>query len=146
MEGIDEHFTFQTRVEENKAANRKSHGLLLLKQSGVNQASLVHLYKTRVIQTISHAVPSLYFFTTQLHQKELKSCQKLALQIIYPEVDDYHERLAAAMLPQLDETLKTMCHAFVRRVKDNRDHPLNARLPTRKDGIRYSNQTSDKSS
>ena len=39
-----------------------------------------------------------------------------------------------------------MCHRFARRVKDNRDHPLNARLPTRKDGIRYSNQTSDKSS
>ena len=47
---IDEHLTFQTHVEEiKKAANRKSHGLLLLKQSGVNQESLVHLYKTRVI-------------------------------------------------------------------------------------------------
>ena len=143
---IDEHLTFQTHVEEiKKAANRKSHGLLLLKQSGVNQESLVHLYKTRVIPTISHAAPSWYPFITQLQQKEIESCQKLALQIIYPEVDDYHERLAAAMLPTLNETLKTMCHAFVRRVKENRDHPLNARLPTRKDGIRYSNRTSDKS-
>ena len=102
---IDKHLTFQTHVEEKrKAANRKS----LLKQSGVNQENLVHVYKTMVLPTISHAVPSWYPFTTQLQQKELESCQKLALQIIYPEVDDYHERLAAALLPQLNETLKTM--------------------------------------
>ena len=66
--------------------------------------------------------------------------------MIYPEVDEYHERLAAAMLPLLNETLKTMCHAFVKRVKDNRDHPLYARLPTSNDGIRYSHRTSNKSS
>ena len=140
---IDKHLTFQTHVEEKrKAANRKS----LLKQSGVNQESLVHVYKTRVIPTISHAVPSWYPFTKQLQQKELERCQKLARQIIYPEVDNYHERLAAAMLPPQNETLKTICHAFVIRVKDNRDHPLNARLPTRKEGTRHLNRTSDKSS
>ena len=66
--------------------------------------------------------------------------------MIYPEVDHYHERLAAEMLPLLHETPKTMCLAFVRRVKDNGDHPLNARMPTRKDGIHYSNRTSDDSS
>ena len=108
-----------------------------------NQEGLVHLYNTRVIPTNSSAVPSWYPFTTQLQQKVLGSCKKLALQMIYPEVDDYHEKLAAAMLPPLNETLKPMCHAFVRRVKDNLDHPLNARLLTKKDGIFYSNQTSD---
>ena len=58
---FDEHLTFPTHVEEiERAANRKSqYGLPLLKQSGVNQESLVHPYIIRVIPTISRATPTV---------------------------------------------------------------------------------------
>ena len=77
-------------------------------------------------ENLVHTIQSWYHFTAQLQQKELESCQKLALQIIYPGVGNNHGRLAAAILPTLNEALKTMCHALVRMVKESRDHPLNA--------------------
>ena len=75
-------------------------------------------------ESLVHTIQSWYPFTAQYQQKELESCQKLALQIIYPGVGDNHGRLAAAILPPLNEALKTMCHALVRMVKDSCDHPL----------------------
>ena len=48
------------------------------------------------------------------------------------------------LMPPPPSALTDMfCITSVSRVKDNRDHPLNARLPTRKDGIRYSKRSSD---
>ena len=82
---------------------------------------------------------------TDIALLEIKLCpakQSVPASQLTEECDPFNCNSSVLM----NETLKTMCHAFVKSVKDNRDHPLNARLPTRKDGIRYSNRTSDKSS
>ena len=44
-----------------KSANRKIHGLLTLKQSGMDQQSLIQLYKSKVVPTICHASNLLDF-------------------------------------------------------------------------------------
>lgn len=44
---IDHHISFHEQATETiNAASKRSHGLLVLKQSGVNQESLVMMYNT----------------------------------------------------------------------------------------------------
>ena len=126
------------------SANRKCHGLLVLKQSGVNQPSLVQMYKAQIVPTISHSAPAWYPFLSKYQQDELEKCQKLALRIIYPEVEHYEERLLAASLPLLNELLKLNCHNYIQQIVESTDHPLRPRLAIRDQSIRHSSRRSDK--
>ena len=136
---IDSHLSFSHHVETIKrAANKKCHGLLLLKRAGVKQPSLVMLYKSQTLPTITHSSAAWYPYTTDYQQKDLEKSQKLALRIIFPEIESYAERLAAAgCLNTLNETLKSICRSYATKVKETTSHPLHDRLPKRPAGVRF---------
>jgi hypothetical protein len=136
---LDSHLNFGHHIESiRKAQNRKCHGLLVLKQAGVNQESLAQLYKAQILPKVTHTAAAWYPFTTTQHQDKLEQIQKLALRIIYPEHEHYDERLAAANFPTLRATLDSMCTTYVTKILNNSKHPLHNRIPRRPDGLRFS--------
>jgi hypothetical protein len=126
---IDSHLTFSDHIaERRKSTNRKIHGLLVLKQSGVDQGSLIHMYKSQIIPTISHAAAAWFPFTTEQQRAEIEKCQKLALRIIYNETECYETRLELAQIPTLCTTLNEQCSTYMARLTTNHDHPLRSRM------------------
>mgnify|MGYP001790979048 CR=1 FL=1 len=132
---VDSHLTFSEHIiERRKSANRKIHGLLVLKQSGVDKQSLTHLYKTQIIPTISHAAPVWYPLTTDQQKSDLEKCQKLALRIIHHDIEHYNDKLEAAQIPTLCTTLHDQCSAYMSRLRSNAEHPLRARMTSKPTG------------
>ena len=126
---LDSHLSFSEHITAiRKSASKKIHGLLVLKQSGVDQTSLTHLYQSRIIPTISHASPAWYPFITDHQKEELEKTQRLALRIIYSDEEHYCDRLAAANITTLCETLNQHCHQYTSKIKNNPDHLLRHRL------------------
>ena len=83
------------------------------------------LYKSQIFPTITHSSAAWYLYTTDYQQKELESSCKLALRIIFPEMESYCERLAAAgCFKTLNETLTLVCTSYATKVKENASHPL----------------------
>ena len=109
------------------------------KRASVKQPSLVMLYKSQILPTITHSSAAWYPYTTDYQQKDLESSQKLALRIIFPEIESYSERLAAAgCLNTLNQTLRSICRSYATKVIDNTSHPLHDRLPKRPAGVSFS--------
>ena len=107
---INSHLNFGGHVSHvRKTADKKCHGLVMLKRSGIDQNSLVMLYKTLIIPTLTHTAATWYTYATGNQQDELENPPKLALRIIYPELDNYHGRLAAANISTLSEHLDSVC-------------------------------------
>ena len=77
------------------------------------------LYKAQIIPTLTHTAAAWYPYATGNQQEELEIPQKLALRIIYPELEHYHERLAAANVSTLSEHLDNVCRKYAQKVKDN---------------------------
>ena len=51
---LDSHLVFNIHVAEiRKSANRKIHGLLVLKQSGVITDTLVMMYRAQILPTVT---------------------------------------------------------------------------------------------
>lgn len=65
---------------------------------------------------------------------------KLVLQIIYPELEKYEDRLAIAALPSPNMTLESICDSYLHRVSNIIDHLLNPLL--HRQGQRYSKRLS----
>ena len=74
-------------------------------------------YKSQILSTITHSYAAWYPLTSDYQHKDLKSTEKLALRIIFPEMESYGERLAAAGCT-LNETLK-VCTSYATKVKEN---------------------------
>ena len=53
------------------------------------------LYKAQIIPTLTRTAAAWYPYATGNQQEELAISQKLVLRIMYPELDHYHETLAA---------------------------------------------------
>ena len=60
----------------------------------------------QILPTVTHTAPAWYPFTTSGQQEDLEKTQKLALRIIFPELERYYEQLAAADIPTLCYVLK----------------------------------------
>ena len=58
---IDSHLNFGGHVSHvRKTANKKCHGLLMLKRSGIDQNSLIMLYKAQIIPNWTHTAADWY--------------------------------------------------------------------------------------
>jgi len=129
---IDRHLKFDKHIERiTTSARRKTHGILVLKQTGLNSASLVTLYKTQIIPTLTHASPAWYPFTTDEQRTEIEKCQKLALRIIFPSIESYGERMATAQVTTLCDVFDKLCQTYIHGLVRDKDHPLHSRLPFR---------------
>jgi len=136
---IDAHLSFNHHITHIKhSANSRCHGLLLLKKAGVNSDSLVMLYKAQVLPVITHAAAAWYPYTTVQQQINLESIQKLALKIIYPSTEHYVERLKAANITSLCDSLDKICHTYATKVKYDSNHPLHHYIPKKPNNIRTS--------
>ena len=71
-------------------------------------------------------------------QEELENFQNLVLRIIYPGLERYNERLAAANISTLSEHLDNVRRKYGEKVKDNSSHVLHHLIPKRPETIRYS--------
>ena len=126
---LDSHLTFSEHVSEvRKAANRKIHGLLVLKQSGVNTETLVMMYRAQILPTITYSAPAWFPFLADYLRNELEKIQKLALRIIFNDLEHYIDRLNAAKLTPLCDLLYDVCSTFVLRIVNNPEHLLRNRL------------------
>ena len=140
---IDNHLNFGSHITSiRKAANKKCHGLLMLKKAGVNRESLVMLYKSQITPTLTHTAAAWYPYTTSSQQEKLESSQKLALRIIFPELEHYHQRLTAADLQTICENLDDICRKYATKVRKNTTHTLHQLIPKRPDGVRFSHRLS----
>mgnify|MGYP001802075970 FL=1 len=127
---IDEHLNFNEHINKiTISAKRKCHGLLVFKQSGLSQESLLHLYKTRIILSIAHAAPSWYPLIGDTQKEQLEKCQRRAMNIILSDITEYHAQLAEATLPHPNDYLQHMCHKYMTNVTTNHTHRLFNRLP-----------------
>ena len=101
---------FSEHVSEvRKAANRKIHGLLVLKQSGVNTDKLVMMYRAQILPTITYSAPAWFPFLADYLRNELEKIQKLTLRIIFNDLEHYIDRLNAAKLTPLCDLLHDVC-------------------------------------
>ena len=141
---IDQHLRFNEHVANiTKSANKRCHGLLVLKQSGVNQQSLVLMYKTQVVAAITHAAGAWYPYTTECLRNDIERCQRLAMRIIFSDLEHYDDRLAAANLLPLNDLLNDICHKYVHRILSDDNHPLHNRLLLNKTRLRRSTRNSE---
>ena len=96
------------------------------------------LYKAQIIPTLTHTAAAWYPYATGNQQEEIDNYQKHALRIIYPELEHYHQRLAAANISTLNEHLDHVCRKYAQKVKDNSRYVLHHLIPKRPETIRYS--------
>ena len=89
------------------------------------------MYRTQIIPAISHSAPAWFPFLCDYQKEELEKSQKLALRVIFHNLEHYEDRLAAANLPTLCEHLDHVCSSYVLRVTTNQDHPLQKLLKTK---------------
>ena len=82
------------------------------------QTLLVTMYRMQIMPAISHSAPAWFPFLCDYQREELEKSQKLALHMIFHNLEHYEDRLAAANLPTLCEHLDD-----VLRVTNNHDHP-----------------------
>ena len=69
---LDGHLSFTEHIKEKvKSANKKIHGLLVLKQTGINPDSLVMMYRMQIIPAISHSAPAWFPFLCDYLKEEL---------------------------------------------------------------------------
>ena len=135
------HLNFTQHVESiTKAANRKCHGLVVLKKAGANAATLLSLYRAQIIPTITFAAASWYPFISKHLEQKIEKTQKLALRIIYPNYEHYQDQLQMAQIASLNEALTDICHAYATAVRGNPDHPLAKLVKTRPKGRRFSHR------
>ena len=64
-----------------------------MKRYGVDKNSLVLAYRANILSVVKYAAPAWYPYVTENSKLQLESIQKLALKIIYPEMDHYEQRL-----------------------------------------------------
>ena len=126
---LDSHLVFNIHVAEiRKSAIRKIRGLLVLKQSGVNTDSLVMMYRAHILPTVTYSAPAWYPFLADYHKDEIEKIQKLALRIIFHDIEYYTDRLVAAKLTTLCDTLRDVCSTYVTRIVGDPDHSLRYKL------------------
>lgn len=139
---LDSHLSFNHHIKSVKqTANRKCHGFLVLKKAGVNSDSLLIMYRSRILPSITHSAPAWYPYTTIYQRDILESIQRLALRIMLPEYEDYNERLLVTNMRTLCDELDNICSEYVTKVLEHSNHQLHHRIPKRR-GERYSRRLS----
>ena len=140
---IDSHLSFQKHIDTiTQTANRKCHGLVVLKRAGINTSSLVVLYQSQIRPSVTYSAAAWYPYTTSTQQEQLEMTQKLALRIIFPEVEHYCDRLEMAGINNLCMELDLICRKYARKVYEHPDHVLHDRIPRRPVGQRFSRRVS----
>ena len=116
---LDTHITFAPHVENITGTCRsKCHGLTKMKRYGVDKNSLVLAYRANILSVVKYAAPAWYPYVTENSKLQLESIQKLALKIIYPEMDHYEQRLYAAKLEKLNDDLEMTCIIYTQKKAD----------------------------
>ena len=140
---LDKHLQFDDHIASiTKAAKRKAHGILVLKQTGVQTSHLIQMYTSQIVPSITHAAAAWYPLTTKFQQAELEKVQRLVLRICLPNIEHYSDRLERAEIPSLNIRLDTICKSYVEKVKQH-DHPLHYRLPVKQSSHRHSTRIRD---
>ena len=139
----DNHLSFPKHIDAiTQTANRKCHGLVVLKWAGINTSSLVVLYQSQIRPSVAYSAAACYPYTTGTQQEQLEMTQKLALRIIFPEVEHYCDRLEMAGINTLCIELDLICRKYAMKVYQHPDHVLHDRIPRRPAGQRFSRRVS----
>ena len=140
---IDNHLSFQKHIDTiTQTANRKCHGLVVLKRAGINTSSLVVLYQSQIRPSVAYSAAACYPYTTGTQQEQLEMTHKLALRIIFPEVEHYCDRLEMAGINTLCIELDLICRKYAMKVYQHPDHVLHDRIPRGPAGQRFSQRVS----
>ena len=139
----DNHLSFPKHIDAiTQTANRKCHGLVVLKRAGINTSSLVVLYQSQIRPSVAYSAATCYPYTTGTQQEQLEMTQKLALRIIFPEVEHYCDRLEMAGINKLCIELDLICRKYAMKVYQHPDHVVHDRIPRRPAGQRLSRRVS----
>lgn len=135
---IDNHLRFNSHVQSLRlACNRKSHGFFVLKKSGVSSESLVLLYKTQVLPSITHSAADRYPYATRYQQedptrKDMEARFENNLSGIWSL-----QRTFSSSQYQHAMRNTGQCPAYLVIVKSHQNHPLHNRMPKRPEGRSY---------
>ena len=129
---VDCNLNFNNHVDNITSSGRsKCHGLTKLKRYGVNKQSLLHAYRSNILPTVQYAAPAWFNFTSNKCRKDLEGVQRLALKIIYPELDSYNERLQAASIETIVDDLEIKCAMYCQKKKHLHQNIIPAPEPVR---------------
>ena len=129
---LDNHLNFTEHVASSIEKSRAAvYGLLTLKRHGIRSDLLVKFYLTRILPILTYACPAWFTYTTKTAKDRLERHQSLCLQIIYPTVKSYTERLNRAAIPRLVDTMSDLCSSYAVKIERNTSHRLNSLIPPR---------------
>ena len=131
---MDEHLTFSAHVQEKvDSASKLTYTLVKLKRCGLAAPSLVKLYCSKIRPVISYAAPGWFTQLSAKSVESLESVQRLALKVIYPDLNSYRERLKCANISTLCDYLQTQCKQYFDKILES-EHRLNPLLPYKTGG------------
>ena len=96
-------------------AIKRLHGLRILKRSGLSLADLVSVYCSIIRAVLEYDLPA-WAAPPKYHSDLIKSVQKKALKIIYPDAS-YETALGLAKLDPLYSRREESCRIFIAKCK-----------------------------
>ena len=126
---VDEHLSFEQHVQDvGEKIRPLTYVLLSLKRSGIPVPLLVKFYISCIRSKITYATPAWFPLATSSSIETLTSLEKLAIKIINPGAESYHDRLQNLSITPLKQYQQQLCHNYVTKVTDP-THCLNELLP-----------------
>ena len=141
---IDTRLSFAAHVENLvNTCRSKCHGLTKMKRYGVAKRNLIHAYQANILSVAKYAAPAWFPYITNNSKEHLETIQRLALKIIYPELESYEQRLTISKLERLADDLEMMCILYAQKKADMHQNVLPKKDPEIRRSKRLSSRNSD---
>ena len=111
-------------------ASKRLYFLHLLKQSGLDHASLLTVYKTCIRSVLEYDCQLWNFGAPQYLSDDVEHVQRRALRIIYPDLS-YRMALEVSSLPRLSQRCDELCRSHFKKITKP-SHKLNYLLPEKR--------------
>lgn len=93
---------------------------------------------------MTYACPSWFPSITKYDMDRLESIQRLCLKMVFPDLDHYCDRLAAANITTLQCYMSELCSSYSAKVIPTPSHRLAHLVPARQSANKHSTRTADK--
>ena len=142
---LDEHLNFHAHIDSIiERSQIKHYALLLLKRYGVNAHGLRNYYASIIRSLLTYACAAWYPSASKTDRDSLEGIQKRCLKTIYPHIEHYEDRLAAANLTSLQEHMTTLCVKYSQTVANDPEHRLYDLVPSKQSSTnRHSSRLRD---
>ena len=140
---LDTGLSFQPHVETiTNKARKLIFSLLKMKRCGMEVDDLVRFYQGAIRPVLSYAAPVWH---SMANVADITRTEAFAMKLIFPDGDNYQERLKNANLPEINEYLAIESQQYFKRLEEPKHHLHHLLPPTQTSkGLRHSSRLANR--